>query len=453
MMNLKIIKPILVVTLGGLLFGYDTGVINGALVFFKDALQLTETQVGWAVGSALLGCLAGAAVAGILSRELGRKKSLIISALLFIISALGSAYAWDLTSLASFRIIGGLGIGVASMLSPMYISEISPKEKRGAMVSMNQMAIVSGFLIVFLVNYWVGQGKSFEWNVETGWRLMFAMELIPAGLFFLLLFWVPESPRWYILKGNRPAAKKSLIRLRDTLEDAEREVQSISEAIKTESKSSISALKGLGFAVFIGIMLSIFQQLTGINAILYYGSKIFASLGNAAEDALFQNIMLAGINFIFTFIAIRYVDSWGRKPLLIIGAFVMALSLTLLTYSIYTETFGILSVVALLSFVAAFAMSWGPVVWVLLSEIFPDNARDVAMSIAVASQWLFNYFVSQTFPMMMEEDSWFYEVSNGTFPYWIYAISCVLMMVFVIKFIPETKGRDLQDVRAMWAKK
>ncbi|MDP2089426.1 MAG: sugar porter family MFS transporter [Flavobacteriaceae bacterium] len=452
-MDSKIIKPILAVTLGGLLFGYDTGVINGALVFFKDALILTETEVGWAVGSALLGCLAGAAVAGFLSREFGRKKSLIISALLFIISAMGSAYSWDLTSLAIFRIIGGLGIGIASMLSPMYISEISPKNKRGAMVSMNQMAIVSGFLIVFLVNYFVGQGKSFEWNVEIGWRMMFAMEVIPAGLFFILLFWIPESPRWHVLKGNLPAAKKSLVSLRDTDEIAEAEVQSISESIKNETKSSISALKGLGFAVFIGIMLSIFQQLTGINAILYYGSKIFASLGNAAEDALFQNIMLAAINFIFTFIAIKYVDSWGRKPLLTVGALVMALSLTLLTYSIYTETFGILSVVALLSFVAAFAMSWGPVVWVLLSEIFPDNARDVAMSIAVASQWLFNYFVSQSFPMLMEEDSWFYQVSNGTFPYWIYAISCVIMMVFVIKFIPETKGKDLQDIRAMWAEK
>lgn len=452
-MDYKLIKPVLVVTLGGLLFGYDTGVINGALVFFKDALALSEAQVGWAVGSALLGCLAGASMAGVLSKKYGRKKSLIIAAILFIVSAVGSAYAWDLTTLATFRIIGGVGIGIASMLSPMYISEISPSNKRGAMVSLNQMAIVSGFLIVFLVNYWVGQGKSVEWNVAIGWRMMFAMELIPAGLFFLLLFWVPESPRWLVMKGNIEKAEKSLIKLRETPEIAKTELLSISASLAQEKKSNISALKGLGMAVFIGIMLSIFQQLTGINAILYYGSKIFASLGNVAEDALFQNIMLAAINFLFTFIAIKYVDSWGRKPLLIIGALVMALSLGLLTYSIYTETFGFLSVVALLSFVAAFAMSWGPVVWVLLSEIFPDNARDKAMSIAVAAQWFLNYLVSQTFPILMEEDSWYYQVSNGTFPYWIYGISCIVMLVFVIKFVPETKGKDLENIRAMWTKK
>lgn len=452
-MDTKILKPILVVTLGGLLFGYDTGVINGALVFFKNALVLSETQVGWAVGSALLGCLAGASVAGFLSKELGRKKSLIISAFLFVISALGSAYAWDLTSLATFRIVGGIGIGIASMLSPMYISEISPSHKRGAMVSLNQMAIVTGFLVVFLVNYWVGQGKSVEWNVAIGWRLMFAMELIPAGLFFILLFWVPESPRWLVLKGNEDKALQSLNTLRESPEIAKAEVVAISESLAKEQNSNISALKGLGMAVFIGIMLSIFQQLTGINAILYYGSKIFASLGNVAEDALFQNIMLAAINFLFTFIAIKYVDSWGRKPLLIIGALVMALSLSLLTYSIYTGTFGILSVIALLSFVAAFAMSWGPVVWVLLSEIFPDNARDKAMSIAVAAQWFLNYLVSQTFPILMEEDSWYYQVSNGTFPYWVYGISCVIMLIFVIKFVPETKGKDLENIRAMWNRK
>ncbi|MBS3993054.1 MAG: sugar porter family MFS transporter [Bacteroidetes bacterium] len=452
-MDIKILKPILVVTLGGLLFGYDTGVINGALVFFKDALVLSEAQVGWAVGSALLGCLAGATVAGLLSRELGRKRSLIIAAFLFVVSALGSAYAWDLTSLASFRIIGGVGIGIASMLSPMYISEISPSNKRGAMVSLNQMAIVTGFLVVFLVNYWVGQGKSFEWNVEIGWRLMFAMELIPAGLFFLLLFWVPESPRWLVLKGKEEKALQALYRLRENHEIAKSEVQSISQSLIAEKKHNLSALKGLGMAVFIGIMLSIFQQLTGINAILYYGSKIFASMGNVAEDALFQNIMLAAINFLFTFIAIKYVDSWGRKPLLIIGAFVMALSLGLLTYSIYTGTYGIVSVVALLSFVAAFAMSWGPVVWVLLSEIFPDNARDTAMSIAVAAQWFLNYLVSQTFPILMDEESWYYQISNGTFPYWIYGISCIIMLIFVIKFVPETKGKDLQNIRALWNKK
>ena len=465
-MNKKLILPIVISTLGGFLFGYDTGVINGAQLFFKDYFNFSTAEQGWAVGSALIGCIFGGLGAGVLAESLGRKKSLLIAAFLFSISAIGSALAESLFGLAIYRIVGGVGIGLASMLSPMYISEVSPKEKRGAMVSLNQMAIVTGFLVVFFVNYWVGNHLASSmitvdvnaealntWNVNYGWRYMFGLELIPAILFFLLLFFVPESPRWYVIKGDQANAVKSLQKLGYKDDVAKTKAIEIENSLEKKESGNWSALKGIGFAVFVGVMLSIFQQLTGINAIMYYGSSIFQALGNTAESAIFQNILIAVVNFSFTIIAIFTVDKWGRKPLLILGGFIMATALAMLTYDIYTQQFSLLAVAGILLFIAGFAMTWGPVTWVLLSEIFPDRVRGLAMGIAVAAQWLFNYLVSQTFPIMMDKESAIFEMSNGTFPYWVYGVSCILMSLFVWKFVPETKGRDLKDVRELWTKK
>ncbi|MBW2961985.1 sugar porter family MFS transporter [Mesonia aestuariivivens] len=465
-MSKKLILPIIISTLGGFLFGYDTGVINGAQLYFKTYFDFSTAQQGWAVGSALIGCIFGGLGAGVLAEAIGRKKSLLIAAFLFSISAIGSALSQDLLSLSIFRILGGVGIGLASLLSPMYISEVSPKEKRGAMVSLNQMAIVTGFLIVFFTNYWVGNHLSAlmitgeisteslsQWNINEGWRYMFGLEIIPAVLFFLLLFFVPESPRWFVIKQKYEKAAIALQKLGYSEQVAQDKVKEIEGSLEAKVSSNWGAFKGLGFAVFVGVMLSIFQQLTGINAILYYGSSIFKALGNSAESAIFQNILIAVVNFTFTIIAIFTVDKWGRKPLLILGGFIMATALAMLTYDIYTQQFSLLAVVGILLFTAGFAMTWGPVTWVLLSEIFPDRIRGIAMGIAVASQWLFNYLVSQTFPMMMDKDSLVFEMSNGTFPYWIYGVSCIIMSLFVWKFVPETKGRDLKDVRQLWIKK
>jgi SP family xylose:H+ symportor-like MFS transporter len=465
-MNKKLLLPIAISTLGGFLFGYDTGVINGAQLFFKDYFGFTTVEQGWAVGSALIGCIFGGLGAGFLSESLGRKKSLLIAAFLFSISAVGSALSDSLTTLAMYRIIGGVGIGLASMLSPMYISEVAPKEKRGAMVSLNQMAIVTGFLAVFFVNYWVGNHLSAyfitadissealtNWNISQGWRIMFGLEVIPAVLFFILIFFIPESPRWYVVKGEQEKAKNALFRLGYSKNAAQEKAKAIKDSLEEKVSGSWSALKGLGFAVFVGVMLSIFQQLTGINAILYYGSSIFQALGNTAESAIFQNILIAAVNFSFTIIAIFTVDKWGRKPLLILGGFIMAIALAMLTYDIYTQQFSLIAVAGILLFIAGFAMTWGPVAWVLLSEIFPDRVRGLAMGIAVGAQWFFNYLVSQSFPIMMDKESAAYEISNGTFPYWVYGISCILMSLFVWKFVPETKGRDLKDIRQLWDKK
>ena len=465
-MSRKLILPIIISTLGGFLFGYDTGVINGAQLYFKDYFDFSTAEQGWAVGSALIGCIFGGLGAGILAEAIGRKKSLLLAAFLFSISAIGSAFADSLFNLSIYRILGGIGIGLASLLSPMYISEVSPKEKRGAMVSLNQMAIVTGFLVVFFANYWVGNHLSAsmvtgevsteslsQWNIDEGWRYMFGLEIIPAVLFFILLFFVPGSPRWFVIKEKHNHAIVALEKLGYSNEVAQQKVKEIEDSLEKKESSSWAAFKGMGFAVFVGVMLSIFQQLTGINAILYYGSSIFEALGNTAESAIFQNILIAVVNFAFTIIAIFSVDKWGRKPLLILGGFIMATALALLTYDIYTQQFSLIAVVGILLFIAGFAMTWGPVTWVLLSEIFPDRVRGLAMGIAVAAQWLFNYLVSQTFPMMMDKESAFFEMSNGTFPYWIYGVSCIAMSLFVWKFIPETKGRDLKDVRQLWIKK
>jgi len=453
-----------IVALGGFLFGYDTGVIGGTQLYFTEYFNLSTSEQGLAVSSALYGALVGAILAGYLSSQFSRKYTLIFSAFLFSISAWGSGYADSLTVLVIFRIIGGLGVGIASMTSPMYIAEIAPAKKRGQLVSFYQLAVVFGFFIVFLAIYFIGGGNStttstetidqiHDHNVSNGWRVMFWSELLPAIAFFVLLFSVPHTPRWLMIKSREKDAKKALSKIIIKESDVTLELNEIKLSLadnKHYKKANLFA-KGLGFVLFLGIMLSVFQQITGINAILYYGAEIFSkALGYGPEDALKQQLWLGTVNLVFTFIAIFTVDKWGRKPLLIVGTAGMFIGLGTLGMSIYLQQLGLVSLIAILVFIGSFALSLGPVVWVLLSEIFPNSIRSFAMSIAVAAQWLFNGIVAYSFPVINGSEL-NHAKFNGALSYFIFALMCIATIIFIWKFVPETKGKTLEEVEKLWS--
>jgi len=465
------------ITLGGLLFGYDTGVINGTQFYFSKYFELTGALKGFIVSSALLGALVGAAGAGIVSKSIGRKNSLIIAAVLFIISAWGSGLPSMLPESISlmvfFRLLGGLAIGIASMNAPMYIAEIAPAEKRGNLVTFYQLAIVIGFFVVFLATYSIGNELTEAENISHGWRQMFWSELIPAFLFLILLFFVPKSPRWLMMKGKEVEAENILTRIHGG-DIANKEIVEIRESISKESnKEKISIFsKPLIGIIIIGTVLSALQQFTGINAVLYYGADIFEqALGFGKEDILKQQILLATVNLAFTFVAMFTVDKLGRKPLLMIGGFGMLIGFLMMGFTLYFSDYsqlnsaglptissseGIISLVGVLIFIGSFAMSMGPVVWVILSEIFPNKIRSIAMSIAVAAQWLANYFVSQTFPMVVESDANKLQIDGGIWnnalPYFIFSVFIIIIIVFVWKFIPETKGKTLEEMETLFEK-
>lgn len=462
----SVLKNTAVVALGGLLFGYDTGVIGGSQLYFTEYFQLTASQQGWAVSSALYGCLVGAIVAGYLTKKISRKYTLILAAFLFTVSAWGSGLADSLDSLVIYRIIGGLGVGLASMASPMYIAEISPPKDRGRMVSLYQLAIVIGFFVVFVATYLIGGGNTADQsaaaiaqthhhNVTEGWRIMLWSELFPATAFFILLFFVPHSPRWLMSKNRQQEARTVLATITNNTEEAEAELAEITASLsdKPQHKKITLFTKGVMFALFLGVSLSILQQVTGINAILYYGAEIFSNaLGYGPEDALKQQLWLATVNLVFTFVAIFTVDSWGRKPLLITGSLGMFFGLSVLGATIYTQQMGVLSLIAILVFIASFALSMGPVVWVMLSEIFPNSIRNVAMSIAVATQWLFNAIVANTFPIVNNSAA-NQQLFNGALSYFIFAIFCLVTVVLVWRYVPETKGKTLEEMENLWVEK
>lgn len=455
----------LVATLGGLLFGYDTAVISGTVeslrINFIDPRGLSEIQanslLGFTVSSALIGCIIGGLIGGLMALKLGRKRSMIIAAILLIISAVGSAFpemllapigenaAPFLTQFIIFRIIGGVGVGLASMLSPMYIAEIAPAEKRGHLVSWNQFAIIFGMLVVYFVNFSISRSGNEAWLHHFGWRWMFFSENIPAGIFLFLLFFVPESPRWLVMQNKETQALFTLTKINGS-EMAHKLMGEIKDSFKDVTKSKLFAYGYL--IVFIGILLSVFQQFVGINVVLYYAPEIFKKMGNGTDASLLQTIIVGVINLIFTVIAIVSVDKFGRKPLMIIGALGMAISMTALGFSFYFEHVGILSLIFMLTYVASFAMSWGPVTWVLLSEIFPNQIRGKAMAVAVAIQWIANYLVSWTFPML-DDSSVLTAAFHHGFSYWIYAIMGFLAAFFVWRLVPETKGKTLEEMERL----
>jgi len=455
----------LVATLGGLLFGYDTAVISGTVSslqkFFIEPVGLSEiaanTILGFAVSSALIGCVIGGLAGGIISLYLGRKKGMMLAALLFLVSALGSAMPemlfrpvgqgdhTFLTHFIVYRLIGGIGVGLASMLSPMYIAEVSPSEIRGKLVSWNQFAIIFGMLVVYFVNYFIALHGDDSWLHLTGWRWMFASEVIPAGLFLILLFFVPETPRYLVIKKNPDKALQILSKINGN-EKATKILEEIKSTIVTRSGKLFSF--GV-IVILIGILLSVFQQFVGINVVLYYAPEIFRNMGSGTDSALLQTIVVGIINLTFTVIAIMTVDRFGRKPLQIIGALGMAVFMFALGMTFYLKSLGIASLIFMLGYVACFAVSWGPVTWVLLSEIFPNRIRGRAMAVAVAAQWISNYIISSTFPIL-DKSSWLTEKFNHGFAYWIYGLMGILAAWFVWKMVPETKGKSLEEMEALW---
>ena len=439
----------LVAALGGLLFGYDTGVINGAIGPLEEYFALDARGKGWATGCALLGCAIGAAVAGVLSDRLGRKKVLIISAILFLVSAVGTALPRDIATFIIFRMIGGVGVGAAAMSSPMYIAEISPARIRGRMVSVNQFAIVTGFLVVYFVNYFIALQGDSTWNQQLGWRWMFGSEALPAVSLLVLLFFVPESPRW-LTKQNRSGEALEILTRVNGAEYAKTELLEIKEALAHESGSLKQLFQpGMKIVLVIGIVLAVLQQVTGINVFLYFGTEIFKKMGSGTNAALAQTVIVGVVNLSFTIVAIWTVDRLGRRPLMMIGSAGMGISLLAMGLASYCQRTELWILLFILGYIACFALSVGPVTWVILSEIFPTRIRGRAMAIATICLWIANYVISQTFPMM-DENKWLLEKFHRAFPFWLYGAFCVVLLVFVWRFVPETKGKTLEQIEKHW---
>ena len=409
---------------------------------------------GFVIASALIGCIIGGAISGFISKSLGRKNGLVIAAVAFFLSAVG---AWKpeffnifgtlpVYSFFFYRIIGGIGVGIASMISPMYIAEIAPANIRGKLVSWNQFAIIFGMQVIYFVNYFIARQGNDQWLVEEGWRWMFLSGAIPAGLFLILLFFVPETPRYLVMKGKDDKALKVLNKISGT-DDAPAILKEIKGTIH---EKSVPWLSFGFFVIFIGILLSVFQQFVGINVVLYYAGNIFRNMGASTDSSLLQTIIVGIVNLTFTVVAIMAVDRFGRKPLMIIGALGMAVSMIALGLSFYTNNEGVVALVFMLLYTAFFAMSWGPVTWVLLSEIFPNSIRG-AMSIAVAAQWIANWLVSFSFPIL-NDNQWLTKQFNHGFSYWIYGLMGILAALFVWKLVPETKGKTLEEIEKIWKK-
>ena len=423
-----------------------------------DASSLQDTAdviKGFLISSALIGCVIGGASAGFISKSLGRKNGLLMAAVAFFVSAIG---AWkpeafnvfgteDAFSFVIFRIIGGIGVGIASMISPMYIAEIAPANVRGKLVSFNQFAIIFGMLLIYFVNYFIAQQGNEQWLLNEGWRWMFFSGVIPAGIFFILLFFVPETPRYLVMKGKDEKALKVLKKISGN----ESASKILNEIKATTHEKNVPWLSYGFFIIFVGIMLSVFQQFVGINVVLYYAGNIFRNMGSSTDSSLLQTIIVGIVNLIFTVVAIYTVDKFGRKPLMIIGSIGMALSMTALGFAFYFNQLGIAALIFMLLYTAAFAMSWGPVCWVLLAEIFPNSIRS-ALSIAVAAQWIANWVVSLTFPVM-NDNVWLTDKFHHGFSYWIYGVMGILSAIFMWKFVPETKGKTLEEIEGLWKKK
>ncbi|MBS3776971.1 MAG: sugar porter family MFS transporter [Bacteroidales bacterium] len=426
-----------VTALGGLLFGYDISVISGTVPYLQDYYDLTEASKGFAVSSAYIGCIIGVLFAGKLSDNYGRKIILVVAGLLFIVSAIGSGWSQTLTGFIIYRVLGGVAVGTASILAPMYISEISPRQIRGKMVSINQLNIVIGIAVAYLINY-------FLVDLPDNWRWMFTAEAVPAFIFSFSMLFVPESPRWLVKKGKHSAAESVLSRI-GTESYVQREIAEIRESlnhIRTKAEDTVKSLfkPGLRKLLVIGIVLAVLQQWSGINVVFFYAPDIFKSIEVPMDAALFQTTIIGLVNVVFTLVAMRLVDKVGRKVLLKYGALGMGLCYVFIGAFFYQ---GMKDPVFLLIFflltAAFYSMSLAPLVWVVISEIFPNRIRGLAMSAATVFLWIACYVLTLTFPILME-------AITGSFTFWIYAVICFAGVIFVWKVVPETKGKSLEQL-------
>lgn len=471
-----LISIVMVAVLGGLLFGYDTAVISGAekglQAFFMGANDFVYTDFwhGFTSSSALIGCIIGSAISGLLASSWGRKRSLIFAGIMFFVSAWGSMCPEtmvlahgepNLTLLIVFniyRVIGGIGVGLASAVCPMYIGEIAPSNIRGMLVSWNQFAIIFGQLVVYFVNFFIlgdhiapiiesigngmnqlTNGGEAAWAIETGWRYMFGSEMVPAGLFALLICFVPETPRYLAMNGQDEKAERILARINGA-EQAKMILHDIKNTV-TEKKEKLMTYGFL--CIFVGVMLSVFQQAVGINAVLYYAPRIYEAMGfnNPMMLTVFNGI----VNLGFTCVAIFTVEKLGRKPLLIIGSLGMAIGAIGVAITFGNPDLQLMCMVSIMVYSASFMFSWGPICWVLIAEVFPNTIRGAAVAIAVAFQWIFNWIVSTSFvPLANSMGYWF--------TYGLYGVICVLAAVFVWRLVPETKGKTLEDMTRLWKK-
>jgi sugar porter (SP) family MFS transporter len=426
-----------VTALSGFLFGFDTAIINGAIVFLRRHFRWTEIETEFAAGSLLAGCALGAGIAGVLSDRFGRKIVLLLAAVIFALSSVATALPNGLGEFVAARVVAGVAIGIASMLAPLYIAEVSPAAIRGRLVSMNQLAIVLGILVSYLAG-WAMAGLG-----EDSWRWMFAVAAVPSLLFFGALFFVPESPRWLVKEGRREAAAKILARLGEP----PAQLQEIERAIAEETGSLRQLLeKGLRRPLVIGVTLAILQQVTGINTVLYYGSIIFTEHAGAASTsaALWANVLVGVMNLVFTVVALFTIDRLGRKVLLISAAAGMGVSLTALGFVFKAGPATPASVLALiLCYVACFSFGMGPGVWVVISELFPTRIRGRAMSVATVALWLACLLITVTFLSLVKAFT-----AAGAF--WIYAFLCACTVWFVWRFTPETKGKNLEEIEQQW---
>ena len=463
-----LISIVLVAVLGGLLFGYDTAVISGAerglQAFFRTAGDFTYTDAihGFTTSSALIGCVIGALLSGLLTTRLGRRQSLLIAGMLFFLSALGSyspefllfphgvASKGVLNAFIFYRILGGIGVGLASAICPMYIAEVAPANQRGKLVSWNQFAIIFGQLVVYFVNFLIisshkNDPNIVEWTNTVGWRNMFVSEAFPAGLFTLLILLVPESPRHLAILGLDDKALKILSRI-----NGEEKARVILKDIKETVAERHEKLFSYGFMViFIGCMLSVFQQIIGINAVLYFAPRIFESMG--VNNNMLFTVIMGIINISFTLVAVFTVEKLGRKPLLISGSIGMAVGALGVALSNVFPMPAVIPVISIMVYSACFMFSWGPICWVYIAELFPNTIRSQATAWAVAFQWIFNFIVSSTFvPMYNMKLGAMGESFGHFFAYALYGIICIIAAIFVWRLVPETKGKTLEDMTALW---
>jgi len=478
-----LISIVLVAVLGGLLFGYDTAVISGAekglQAFFMQAtdFQYTDGLHGITCASALIGCIIGSAISGLLASRWGRKRALVFAGIMFFVSALGSMKpeflffnegeaTWSLLiAFNIYRIIGGVGVGLASAICPMYIGEVAPSNIRGMLVSWNQFAIIFGQLVVYFVNFLIlgshenpiieAVGKvnqvmnpeAAAWSTSTGWRYMFGSEAVPAGLFTILICLVPETPRYLVMIGRDDKALGVLSRI-----NGESKARQILQEIKSTITQKTERLFSYGYlCIFIGIMLSVFQQIVGINAVLYYAPRIFEDMG--MTNPMVNTVVMGVVNIIFTLIAVFTVEKVGRKPLLITGSLGMGLGAFGVALTFGNPSLSVVCMLSIMLYAACFMFSWGPICWVLIAEIFPNTIRGGAVAIAVAFQWIFNWIVSSSFVPMFNMHLTPGDDFGHWFTYGLYGTICVIAAIFVWKLVPETKGKTLEDMTKLWRKK